>query len=129
MGSRREGEGHDERRSGGWQHEADPAGGLPPGKDAAEGPGTTRSPARSGPGPDPGRPVGQREWSDLSEQQRSHLMRELDSEVAYQRRKAALRLLERLQQSTDPEHAVHYARAIALLQGTAPTPEGRSQLA
>lgn len=56
-------------------------------------------------------------------------MRELDSEVAYQRRKAALRLLERLQQSTDPEHAVHYARSIALLQGTAPTPEGRSQLA
>ncbi|MGR6901335.1 hypothetical protein [Glutamicibacter sp. BSL13] len=79
--------------------------------------------------PDTGRPVGQREWSDLSEQQRSHLMRELDSEVAYQRRKAALRLLERLQQGTDPEHAVHYARAIALLQGAAPTPEGRSQLA
>lgn len=129
MGSRREGEGHDERRSGGWQHEAGPAGGLPPGKDAAEGPGTARSPARSGRGPDTWRPVGQREWSDLSEQQRSHLMRELDSEVAYQRRKAALRLLERLQQSTDPEHAVHYARAIALLQGAAPTPEGRSQLA
>lgn len=72
--------------------------------------------------------AGLREWSDLSEQQRSHLIRELGSELSYQRRKAALRMLQLLDGTTDPAQAADLARAISLLQGTSTAPGGRLPL-
>lgn len=61
--------------------------------------------------------TGQKEWNDLSAQQRAHLIHELDSEIAYQRLKSSAWLLQRLQQSADSSQALEYARAFALLRG------------
>ncbi|MGX1749170.1 hypothetical protein SLW73_04555 [Glutamicibacter protophormiae] len=62
----------------------------------------------------------QQEFSDLSHQQRAHLMQEVRDELEYERLKTSLALLARIQQSTDAAGAAGFAAAFEHLQSPVP---------